>query len=87
MSHSTVSPQDRGERLFLSVVMVTTTMMVMLETCSHAPSPAVRCHVPKDIIKEELHSFSWASLVRDPHFGGGAKCLDPILPIMAVWPL
>lgn len=79
MSHSTVSPQDRGEGLFLSVVMVTTMMMVMLETCSHAPFPAVRCHVPKDIIKEELHSFSWASLVRDPPSWRRGKVSGPHL--------
>lgn len=66
MSRSTVSPQDRGELLFMSVVMVTTMMLVMLDTCSHAPSPVVRCHVLKDILKEELHSFSWTSLVLRP---------------------
>lgn len=32
MSHSTVSPQDRGRLLFLSVVMVTTMLMLMLDT-------------------------------------------------------
>lgn len=61
MSRSTVSPQDRGELLFMSVVMVTTTQLVMLDTCSHAPSPVVRCHVLK-----ELHSFSCTSLALSP---------------------
>lgn len=79
MSHSTVSPQDRGEWLFLSVVLVMTMMMVRLDTCSHAPSPAVRCHVPKDIIKEELHSFSWASLVLRPPYWRRGKVSGPRL--------